>query len=101
MTLRRVGSTRVLGQATPNTDRTRPVLSEEVSYGPENTSASAPVHRENRYANQENYYPPTPTPTIIGVDVGAVEPDPGSTVMAKVLASIPVGSGGLTRAALP
>jgi len=43
-----------------------------------------------------SYYPSIPT--IIGVDVGAAEPDPGSTAMAKVLASIPVGSGGLIRA---
>jgi hypothetical protein len=40
-------------------------------------------------------------PTMIGWEVGAAEPASGSTVMAKVFASIPAGNGGLTTAALP
>jgi len=38
---------------------------------------------------------------MTGWDVGALEPASGSTVMAKVLASIPAGNGGLITAALP
>lgn len=43
----------------------------------------------------------SPIPIIIGVDVGAAEPASGSIVIAKVLASTPVGSGGLITAAVP
>jgi hypothetical protein len=38
---------------------------------------------------------------MIGCEVGAEEPASGSTVMAKVFASTPAGSGGLMTVALP
>ena len=45
--------------------------------------------------------PDTERAKAIGWEVGAAEPASGSTVMAKVFASIPAGNGGLTTAALP
>ena len=43
----------------------------------------------------------SPAPTITIGMVGVEEPASGSTVMAKALASVPAGSGGLTTVALP